>query len=79
MDEDRFETGRTALALTEELVREVEAEKLEVASLQQALQKAKHEARKIDSNRTMWCQFPDSIVGKWAHHGMTQDPGWYFA
>ncbi|CAL1160315.1 unnamed protein product, partial [Cladocopium goreaui] len=28
----------------EELVREVEAEKLEVASLQQALQKAKHEA-----------------------------------
>jgi len=53
MDEDRFETGRTALALTEELVREVEAEKLEVASLQQALQKAKHEARKIDSNRNM--------------------------
>jgi molybdopterin-guanine dinucleotide biosynthesis protein len=51
MDEDRFETGRTAL--TEELVREVEAEKLEVASLQQALQKAKHEARKIDSNRNM--------------------------
>ena len=38
--------GRTAL--TEELVREVEAEKLEAASLQQALQKAKNEAWKLD-------------------------------
>lgn len=46
MDEDTSGAGGTAL--TEELVGEVEAEKLEVASLQQALQKAKHEAWKID-------------------------------